>query len=154
LAPARRGIPRGDENTGLAANKPEAERDADARRGRRRRRAELLTLAVRKIVEEALEAEVREALGRGYYESGGEPGRGYRNGYRRGRLRTSEGAIEYGVPQVADRAEPFVSRGRGGLTGRTAELEQPAVEMYARGLSTRDRGGVSPRSASSVVRGH
>jgi len=33
-------------------------------------RAELLKLAVRKIVEEALEAEVSEALGRGYYETG------------------------------------------------------------------------------------
>jgi hypothetical protein len=32
----------------------------------------------------------------------------------------------------------FVSRGRAGLAGRTAELEQLAVEMYARGLSTRD----------------
>jgi hypothetical protein len=35
-------------------------------------RAELLKLAVRKIVEEALEAEVTEALGRGYYENGAE----------------------------------------------------------------------------------
>ena len=63
---------------------------------------------------------------------------GYRNGYRRGRLRTAEGAIEYGVPQVADRSEPFVSRVRAGLAGRIAELERLAVEMYARGLSTRD----------------
>jgi hypothetical protein len=60
-------------------------------------RAELLMLAVRKIVEEALEAEVSEALGRGYYENGAEPGRGYRNGYRRARLRSAEGPIEYGV---------------------------------------------------------
>jgi transposase-like protein len=87
-------------------------------------RTELFRLAVRKIVEEALEAEVSDVLGRGYYESGAEPGRGYRNGYRRGRLRTAEGAIEYGVPQVADRAEPFVSRIRAGLAGRTAELER------------------------------
>jgi transposase-like protein len=101
-------------------------------------RAELLKLAVRKIVEEALEAEIRDALGRGYYENGAEPGRGYRNGYRRARLRTAEGAIEYGVPQVADRAEPLASRVRAGLAGRTAELEQLAVEMYARGLSARD----------------
>ncbi len=101
-------------------------------------RAELLKLAVRKIVEEALEAEVAEAVGRGYYEAGASPGAGYRNGYRRGRLRTAEGAIEYGVPQVADRPEPFVSRVRAGLAGRTAELERLAVEMYARGLSTRD----------------
>jgi putative transposase len=101
-------------------------------------RAELLKLAVRKIVEEALEAEVAEAVGRGYYENGAEPGAGYRNGYRRGRLRTAEGPIEYGVPQVADRAEPFVSRVRARLAGRTAELERLAVEMFARGLSTRD----------------
>jgi putative transposase len=101
-------------------------------------RAELLKLAVRKIVEEALEAEVAEAVGRGYYENGAPPGAGYRNGYRRGRLRTAEGAIEYGVPQVTDRPEPFVSRVRAGLAGRTAELERLAVEMYARGLSTRD----------------
>lgn len=101
-------------------------------------RAELLKLAVRKIVEEALEAEVAEALGREYYENGAAPGAGYRNGYRRGRLRTAEGPIEYGVPQVADRTEPFVSRVRAGLAGRTAELERLAVEMFARGLSTRD----------------
>jgi putative transposase len=101
-------------------------------------RAELLKLAVRKIVEEALEAEVAEAVGRGYYENGAEAGAGYRNGYRRGRLRTAEGPIEYGVPQVADRAEPFVSRVRARLAGRTAELERLAVEMFARGLSTRD----------------
>jgi putative transposase len=101
-------------------------------------RAELLKLAVRKIVEEALEAEVAEVVGRGYYEAGAAPGAGYRNGYRRGRLRTAEGAIGYGVPQVADRPEPFVSRVRAGLAGRTAELERLAVETYARGLSTRD----------------
>jgi transposase-like protein len=101
-------------------------------------RTELFQLAVRKIVEEALEAEVSDVLGRGYYAHGAEPGRGYRNGTRRGRLRTAEGAIEYAVPQVADRAEPFASRIRAGLAGRTAELERLAVELFARGLSTRD----------------
>jgi putative transposase len=89
-------------------------------------------------VEEALEAEVAEAVGRGYYENGAAPGAGYRNGYRRGRLPTAEGAIQYGIPQVTDRPEPFVSRVRAGLAGRTAELERLAVEMFARGLSTRD----------------
>jgi putative transposase len=39
---------------------------------------------------------------------------------------------------VADRAEPLVSRVRECLAGRTAELEQLAIEIYARGLSTRD----------------
>jgi hypothetical protein len=39
-------------------------------------RTKLRKLAVRNIVEEALEAEVSEALGRGYYENSEEPGRG------------------------------------------------------------------------------
>lgn len=101
-------------------------------------RTELIKLAVRKIVEEVLEAEVDGTLGRAYYENGAAPGAGYRNGYRRGRLKTAEGPIEYGVPQVSDRAEPFVSRVRAGLAGRTGELEKLAVEMFARGLSARD----------------
>jgi hypothetical protein len=48
--------------------------------------SEVMKLGMRKIVEEALEAEVSDALGRGYYERGSEPGRGYRNGTRTGRL--------------------------------------------------------------------
>lgn len=94
--------------------------------------------AVRLIVEEALEGEVDDALGRGYYESGAAAGGGYRNGYRRDKLKSAEGRIEYAVPQVSDRAEPFRSRIRAILRGRTEELERLAVEMYARGLSTRD----------------
>jgi len=39
---------------------------------------------------------------------------------------------------MADRAKPFISRVRARLTGRTAELERLAIEMFARGLSTRD----------------
>ena len=92
-------------------------------------RAELLKLAVRKIVEEALEAEVADVLGRAHYEHGAAPG--YRNGYRRGRLRTAEGANRVRRAPVADRAEPFVSQVRPGLARRTAELEQLAVEMQA-----------------------
>ena len=95
-------------------------------------RSELIKLAVRKIVEEALEAEVAEAVGREYYESGAVPGAGYRNGYRRGRLRTAEGAIEYGVPQVADRAEPFVSRARAGLGPERPNLIDWLERIHAR----------------------
>ena len=85
--------------------------------------------AVRLIVEEALDGEAADALGRGYYESGAEPSRGYRNGYRRGKLKSAEGAIEYAVQQVSDRVEPFRSKIRELLKGRTAELERLAVEM-------------------------
>jgi transposase-like protein len=101
-------------------------------------RSELVRLAARLIIEEALEGEARDALGRDYYARGARPGAGYRNGYRRGRVPSAEGAIEYSAPQVADREEPFRSRIREVVRGRTEQLEALAVEMYARGLSTRD----------------
>ena len=46
--------------------------------------------------------------------------------------------MEYSAPQVRDTPEPFVSAVRAALSGRTRELERLAVELYARGLSTRD----------------
>ena len=101
-------------------------------------RGQLVDLAARLIIEEALEAETRDTLGRGYYEHGGDPGRGHRNGNRTGRLRTAEGAVEYTAPQVAGGEEPFRSRIRSELKGNTERLERLATELLARGLSTRD----------------
>lgn len=99
--------------------------------------------AVRLMIEEALEAEVSERLGRGYYARGehatedADAPRGYRNGVRVGRLKTAEGVIEYGVPQVRG-LEGWQSEIRAALRGKSEELERLAVEMYARGLSMRD----------------
>lgn len=101
-------------------------------------RSELVRLAARLIIEEALEGGARDALGREYYGRGALPGAGYRNGYRTGRVKRAEGTIEYSTPQIADRREPFRSRIREVVRGRTEELEALAGEMYARGLSTRD----------------
>jgi len=101
-------------------------------------KSELVRAAARLIVEEALEEEISDALGREFYAHGARAGSGYRNGYRLGRLKSAEGAIEYAVPQVADRAEPFRSQIRAVLSGRSEELERLAVEISARGLSTRD----------------
>jgi hypothetical protein len=69
--------------------------------------SELVRLAARLIVEEALEGEARDAVGRDYYARGAAAGAGYRNGYRTARLKTAEGAVEYSAPQLADCAEPF-----------------------------------------------
>src|SRR5205823_5858157 len=82
--------------------------------------SELVRLAARLIIEEALEGEARDALGRDYYARGAAPGAGYRNGYRTGQLRSAEGAIEYRAPQIADRREPFRSAIREIVRGRTA----------------------------------
>ena len=101
-------------------------------------RSELVELATRLIVEEALEGEVRDVLGRDYYEHGAGPGRGHRNGTRPGRLKTAEGAVPYAAPQVAGTEAPFRSAIREHLKGQTAALETLAVEMLARGLSVRD----------------
>jgi transposase-like protein len=101
-------------------------------------RSELVRFAARLILEEGLEGEATDALGREYYVRSGIPGAGYRNGYRTGRLKTAEGMVEYAAPQISDRAVPFRSRLREIIRGRTEELEALAVEMYARGLSTRD----------------
>ena len=56
-------------------------------------RAELVRLATRLIVEEALDAERRDAIGGGYYEHGARRDEGYRNGSRPGRLKTAEGMV-------------------------------------------------------------
>jgi hypothetical protein len=100
-------------------------------------KSSLVRQAARLIVEEALEKAAAAALGSGYYEHGADR-RGYRNGYRLGRVKSAEGEIEFALPQLADMAEPFRSRIREVLRGRTEELERLAVEMYARGLSVRD----------------
>lgn len=107
------------------------------RAGEKGTKGDLVKLATRLIVEEALESEVEDHLGREYYAHGAE--RGHRNGYRSGRLKTAEGAIEFAVPQVRGTAEPYRSEVRAAVaSGRTEELERLAIEMYARGLSVRD----------------
>ncbi len=62
-------------------------------------RTDIVHTAARLFIEEALEEEARDALGRNYhYQHGIEEGRGYRNGPRISRIKTAEGAIEYGAP--------------------------------------------------------
>lgn len=53
-------------------------------------KSELVRLATRLIIEKGLEAEVRDALGRDYYERGEGADRGHRNGVRAARLDADE----------------------------------------------------------------
>jgi putative transposase len=100
-------------------------------------REDLVKLATRLLIEESLETEAHDAIGRNYYEHASERG-GYRNGNRSGRLKTAEGFIDYSAPQVTGGEEPFHSRIRDHLKGHTQALEDLAIEMLARGLSVRD----------------
>lgn len=94
-------------------------------------RSRLVRQAARLIVEEALEGEAAEGLGRGYYERS-EASRGYRNGYRLGGVKSAESEIEFAVPQVADTTEPFCSRIREVIRGRTEELNSRARSLSER----------------------
>lgn len=94
---------------------------------------------MRLIVQELYEAEATDFLERGHYERrGGGEFRGYRNGYEPMKIKTAEGVLEVGLPQMRDTAEPFISKLRVFLRGNTGCLEKLAAEMYARGLSVRD----------------
>ena len=97
--------------------------------------------ATRLMIEQALEAEVEQAVGRGYYAHGKgvefDGPRALRNGVRRGRIDSAEGIIEFAAPQVRG-LSGWSSEVRSALAGKSEELTRLAVEMYARGLSMRD----------------
>jgi putative transposase len=91
------------------------------------------------MVEQLLNAEVADALGRDKGERREAGQVGYRNGFKARTLRTGEGAIELEVPQVRGLEDgPYRSAIWQGLGKRSVSLQKLATEMYARGLSTRD----------------
>ena len=98
--------------------------------------SELVRRAVGLIVQESLEAEQRDFIGRERYERG--EGRGYRSGYTHGSLKTAEGRVEVRRPQVRDAEVTYRSKLYEFSRGHSDVLERLATEMYARGLSTRD----------------
>lgn len=100
----------------------------------------LMNLGLRSLVQQALEEEQKDFLGgRGRYERGAPESRdGYRNGYEDATLKSAEGVVGVRVPQVRDSSSPYRSKLMEFLSGNSEALERLVVEMYARGLSTRD----------------
>jgi transposase-like protein len=100
----------------------------------------IFRLGIERVVQEMVEQEVTDYLERDHYQRRRpeQEHRGYRNGYEPGRIRTAEGEIVVQVPQVRDASETYRSRLMTFLRGNSDVLERLAVEMYARGLSTRD----------------
>lgn len=102
------------------------------------------------LVQQALEQEQEDFLGRARYQrrhpQDDRPERTedqlreypYRNGYEQGKLRTAEGEVRVKVPQVRGASAPYRSKLMEFLGGNSEALERLVVEMYARGLSTRD----------------
>jgi len=101
---------------------------------------ELMLKAKELVVQEALEHEVTDHLGREPYERNSEKVyyQGYRNGYENRQIKTPEGKVHVQVPQVRGGEEPYNSRLTRFLKSNTDVLNKLAVEMYVRGLSTRD----------------
>jgi transposase-like protein len=96
----------------------------------------LVQLATARLVQEALEQEQTDFVGRERYVR--QAGRGKRNGYVPGHLDTAEGRVSVHVPQVREAGQPYRSALYEFLRGHSEVVERLAVEMYARGLSTRD----------------
>ena len=94
--------------------------------------------ATQMIVQELLETEAKEFVGRGYYERSQQEEAVHRNGYEPYRIKTAEGKITVYKPQVRNNEEPFQSQLGAFLKGNSDVLDKLAVEMYARGMSTRD----------------
>jgi transposase-like protein len=115
----------------------------------------LLRRAAKIVVEQMLDAEVGELLGRGRYQRRGTRDGGgadatadaasvssaqripYRNGHKPRQLRSAEGKVPIELPQVRG-VDGWSSPLWQKLNARSEVLDKLVVEMYARGLSTRD----------------
>ncbi len=103
--------------------------------------SEVVATCTRLVIQSLVEAEQRDFLGgRGRYQPREDEAghRGWRNGYEDRNISTAEGQVGVRVPQVRDAGEPFRSTLMGFLEGNSEVLERLVMEMYARGLSTRD----------------
>lgn len=94
--------------------------------------------SIKKMIQEILEQEVMDYLGRDYYERNSNSKSGYRNGYENKPIKTAEGKIDIEVPQLRDTEETYRSGLLSQMKTISPELERLAIEMYVRGLSTRD----------------
>ena len=96
-------------------------------------------LGARLIMQQALEDEVTEFLGRERYQRAGEDAAIYRNGYEPRVVRTTSGPMELERPRVRNAAElGFESRVLGKGVARTHALEALIIVGFLRGLSVRD----------------
>ena len=95
-------------------------------------------LGARLILQQALEDEVTEFLGRARYERGAESV-SYRNGHEPKTVKTTSGPVRLERPTIRDASKlGFESRILGKGVARTHALESLVISSFLRGLSTRD----------------
>lgn len=100
----------------------------------------LLQKGLQKFIQETTEQEVKDYLGRDYYERIKEPDeqRIYRNGYENKNVRTTQGKLKIELPQLRNTNKPYRSNFISQIGNISPELENMIREMWVRGLSTRD----------------
>jgi len=98
----------------------------------------LIEKSVKMVIQRIMEQEVTDHLGRGYYERNPDCRKGYRNGYEAKKLKTAEGGLELEAPQVRGAEKTYRSELLNRLDSISPGLKHLVIEMYARGLSTRD----------------
>ena len=100
-------------------------------------RSTLVPLATERVLQEALEREQAEVLGRGRYER--HPvAHGSRNGYEDGTLKTAEGVLRVKLPQVRGLEDTYRSQIWTNLAKTSDHLKSLSVEMFVGGMSQRD----------------
>jgi putative transposase len=94
-------------------------------------------LSTERVVQETLEPEPAQALGRGRYERR-EGELGSRNGYEAGTLKTAAGVLRVQVPQIRGWEEPYRSPLWSQVASTRDVLRRLIVERYAGGMAQRD----------------
>ena len=91
-----------------------------------------------RTLEQLLEAELTAKLGYEKYEAKGRNSGNSRNGKRSRRIQSSGGEIEIAVPR--DRNGGYEPELLERYKGRSNEIEQKVIGLYAKGMTTRDIG--------------
>lgn len=95
-------------------------------------------LAAQAMLQQAIEAEAAEFIGRSSYQRRSGTEAVYRNGYKPHRVSTGEGPIELLIPQTRSGPEPFQTVILGAFQRRSEALDALITQLYVKGLSDRD----------------
>jgi transposase-like protein len=94
--------------------------------------SEFIRRSVEIALQEVLEREQEETIGRARYERGSSEGI-YRNGYEVGRVKTGEGVMEVEKPQIRGLGKPYRSGLWEQFHATSEQLRQLLQDMYVRG---------------------
>ena len=98
----------------------------------------LMKKLLKDVMQQLLEAEMDEHLGREKYErsEGNSDSKNYRNGHSKKNISTSYGEVSIDIPR--DRNYEFNPQAIGKYKTDCNELDKKIIGLYARGMSTRD----------------